>query len=347
VEVQATLNGQLLLSGVPADSGTVILHEVTPEVARSVDSVRVHTDGTFAFTLPRLPIPGSGEVYFVSSRYNEILYLGPMIGEPAILDTPYIVEAYSSVLAPSEGVRLPVSLREVWIEEGPLGWRFTDIFQITNPTRETLVPTGEGGIVWSYPLPDSATGVRVLDTGLLPGEIRAAGGILRVSKPIVPGSNRIVVQYDVPSLDFVLPLPGEVALIRVVMYEPVPPVQVEGLARMEPAEVEPGVFVAYWAGEGLLDQRVSVRSGRGESRVAVVVWFSIALALLLAAAGVWGASRKTLTPQVPSRPQGERRRSSVLLDIAQLDHIFGEGEREKAEYLARRATLMRELDRYR
>jgi hypothetical protein len=157
-----------------------------------------------------------------------------------------------------------------------------------------------------------------------------------------------MVQYDVASLHFQLPLPGEIALIRMVMYEPIPPMQVEGLARMEPTEVDPGVFVAYWAGEGLLDQQVSVRSGREESRVTVVVWFSIALALLLAAAGIWAAGRRTLTPTMGARPQGDGRpRSAVLLDIAQLDMTSGEGERNKGEYLARRAALMGELDRYR
>jgi hypothetical protein len=349
-EVQASLSGQLLLAGVPADSGTVILHEVSPEVARAVDSTQVRSDGTFTFSLPHLPIPGSGEVYFVSSRRSGVLYLGPVIGEPATLDSLYVVAAFPSVPAPSGGIRMPITLREIWIQEGPLGWKLTDTFILTNPSPETLVPFGDTGIVWQYPLPEGAQGVRVLEAGLQPGVLRAEGSSIVLSKPLVPGSNRVIVQYDISSLDFDLPLPGEVELVRVVMEEPIPPVQVHGLARMEPAEVEPGVFVAYWAGEGLLDQTIAVRSGEEGSSVPVAIWLSIGLALLLALAGVWGASRNAASQSVAPFPVERRTRSAVLLDIAQLDQDFGEGMGEgsdKGEYLSRRAALMRELDRYR
>jgi hypothetical protein len=84
--------------------------------------------------------------------------------------------------------------------------------------------------------------------------------------------------------------------------------------------------------------------------VPVAIWLSIGLALLLALAGVWGASRNAASQSVAPFPVERRTRSAVLLDIAQLDQDFGEGMGEgsdKGEYLSRRAALMRELDRYR
>jgi hypothetical protein len=349
--VRAVLSGQLLVAGLPADTGTVVLHLVTPEVAEAIDSIQVEADGTFTFSLPRLPIPASGEVYFVSSRHSGVMYLGPVIGEPALLDSLYVVPTFPSVSAPIEGVRFPLALREVWIQEGPSGWQLTDTFILSNSSTETLVAAGDSGIVWRYPLPEGARNARVLDAGLLPGELWTEEGSVVSAKPLIPGSSRFILQYDVPSLDFVMPLPGEVELMRVVMEEPLPDVTIEGLARMEPVEIEPGTFVAYWAGEDLVDQGVAVRFGEESAAVPPVVWFSVGLAALLAGAGIWGVGRRSAAVHAdPSSSLAPRSRCAVLLAIARLDlahnHRSGSGSGNE-DYHARRAALMRELDQLR
>lgn len=349
-EVQAVLRGQLLLAGSPADTGTVILHQVNPEIAQAIDSLQVNPDGTFSFTLPRLPIPASGEVYFVSARESGVMYLGPVIGEPAILDSLYVVPTFPSVPAPAGGIRFPVNLRELWIQEGPSGWLLTDTFILTNTSAETYLPAEGGGIVWSYPLPQGARNLRVLDGGLLQGEIQLEGSEVISGKPLTPGSSRYIVQYDLPSLDFEVPLPGDVEIMRLVMEEPAPAVQVGGLARMEPVEIEPGEFVAYWAGEGLVDQEVSLSFGEVAAPVPAVVWFALGLGGLLALAGIWGVNRRTISPARTAGGEVVRDRSSVLLDIAQLDLAFdgrGGAGFGREEYHARRAALMRELERSR
>jgi hypothetical protein len=277
------------------------------------------------------------------------MYLGPVIGEPAMLDSLYVVPTFPSVAAPVEGVQLPLSLREVWIQEGPSGWQLTDTFILSNTSTQTLVATGDSGIVWRYPLPEGAQNARVLDAGLLPGELWTEDGWVVSAKPLIPGASRFILQYDVPSLDIEMPLPGEVNLMRVVMEEPAPAVRIEGLAKMEPVEVEPGEFVAYWAGEELVDQGVSIRFGETSASIPPVVWFSIALAALLAVAGIWGVGRRSATtPSVLLPSEAPRERSSLLLAIARLDlaHSGGTGSAgEREKYHARRSALMRELDR--
>ena len=372
--MQAVLSGRLLFEGVPSDTGTVVLHRVTPEEAGPIDSVSVGPQGQFSFTLPHMPIPGSGEIFFAASRFEGILYFGFQVLEPSHLDEEYAIRTFRTEVAPPGGVAFPIWIREVWIEEAPMGWQVTDAFIVRNPGPVTYV-AGPGGAVWQYPLPEGARGFRVLEAGPAPGTVESVGGTLRATNPMSPGESFVMVQYELDSLAVDLPLPGEIGVARVILREPAPEIRVEGLARMPPEEIEFGVVYRQWMGQELRDQMVRIRPGSDEPSN-LVAWLSVTLALLLVGSGVWfvgrspnrasagtgrdsrvgragagGASRADrqtggARPSRGGRPAG-RVRKDILVDIARLDEDFGrietpsKGERDR--YDRSRRTLLAEL----
>ena len=343
-EVDAVLLGELFVGGRPADSGTVVLHRITPEEAGDIDSIFVGADGRFRLELPNLPVPGSGEVFLASTRYQGVLYAGTPITDALQLDSLYTIRAYPSVAAPAGGLVFPVSRREVWVDEGPFGWQVTDVLEIRNAEAATRVPGAEDGTVWRYPLPAGAIGGRILQVGPSQGRARVDGTTLVASNPVVPADNYYVVQYDLESIEFDLPLPGETGLIQVMVREPAPAIRVEGLARQPPEQLEGGTTFMRWAGQTLRDQSISIRLG-DEGGPTVLVWTSLAFALLLVAAGSL-VIRRNATPV--SAPGRQRLRRDIVVDIAKLDEAFAGIEQPDlgatARYEKRRRTLVRELE---
>lgn len=359
-EVDPLLSGRLLLGGEPADSGTVVLHRVTPEEAGNIDSTRVSPDGTFTFRLPNLPIPGSGEVFFVSSRYDGVLYAGDPISDPVQLDSMQSLEAFPTEAVGAGGAVFPVSRREVWIDEGPLGWEVTDVLEIRNPGLTTLISASDEGVVWRYPLPPSARSPRLIQTGPSTGTVRFEDGMMAATNPVLPAENYYVVQYDLDSLSFDIPMPGQTGLVQVLVRESAPEMRVEGLARQPDAEIEVGTTFRLWAGEALSEQTLQVRTGE-ESDFNGVAWLAVGLALLLVGVGGWLVQRSAPsrvgvpTGAAPSGggsrdhpgPRTPRLRRDVLIEVARLDEEFAEidspGVEETARYRRRRAELLAEL----
>ncbi len=343
-EVDAVLLGELFVGGLPADSGTVVLHRITPEEASDIDSTSVGADGSFRLELPNLPVPGSGEIFLASARYEGVLYAGTPITDPLQLDGPHPIQAYPSVAAPAGGLSFPVSRREVWVDEGPFGWQVTDVLEIRNAEAATRVPEAEDGAVWRYPLPAGAIGGRILQVGPSAGPARVDGTTLVASNPVVPAENYYVVQYDLESIEFDLPLPGQTGLIQLMVREPAPAVRVEGLARQPSEELEVGTTFMRWAGQALRDQSISIRLGE-EGGPTVLAWMSLALALVLVAAGSLVIQRSAAPISTPRRG---RVRRDIVVDIAKLDEAYAGIEKPDrgatARYERRRRALVSELE---
>jgi hypothetical protein len=344
--VDPILSGTVFVSGAPADSGKVILHRVTPEEAGRIDSTTVGEAGSFSFRLPNLPVPGTGEVFFASVEYDGVVYSGEPIADPIQLDSVHVVRVFPAREAPAEGLVFPVSRREVWIAEGPMGWEVTDVVEIQNPDSATFVASGSEAAVWRYPLPATALAPRVLQSGPVAGPARVEGTTLVAGNPIVPAANYYVVQYDVQSLEMDVPLPGRTGLVQVLLREPAPAVRVEGLAQQPPEEIEFGTSFLRWAGEALQDQTVAVRLG--EEGGGAGQWLVVAAAMslvLIGAASLLARRRSILAPASTTR----RLRKDILVDVARLDEEharMGPGDPRASErYRRLRAQLLDELAR--
>ncbi len=380
-EASPRVSGILRRGEAPADSGTVVLHRVTPEEAGAIDSVRVGSDGAFELVLPHTPVRGSGEVFFASHRYEGILYFGSPLAMAEQLDSLYTVQAYETRPAPSGGLPLPVRVRNLFVEEGPMGWRVTDLVEIRNDSALTWVPDpGEdGAVVWRYPLPSEASSFRLGEGDLAPGAVTWEEGEVRVRAPVLPGERLLVFHYEIPSLETRFPLPGHTGILELLVRQPAPPLRVENLQAAGPMEIERGVTYFRWWGEGLQDQEIRMRPG--EDGGIPVAWMAVGIAFLLALAGIWlvlgrrrqagagvgpgsaggaaGSGGATGSPPPGGRERGGEgvgsgatafaRRRSLLLAIARLDEEGesapgGESGEARRERQARREALLRELE---
>lgn len=346
-EVSPELQGTLYLGEVPADTGTVVLHWVTPEQSGVVDSTRVDAEGGFSLALPHVPIPNSGEVFFASARFDGVLYTGSYISDPIQLDSLYAIRTYPRQAAPAGGLIFPLSQREVWIDPGPSGWRITDVLDIQNPNPASFVPNSSDDAVWRYPIPPTARNPQIVQVGPIVGEASFEGTTLIAANTLVPGDNYYIIQYEMESIEFDLPLPGETGLVRMFVREPAPDLRVTGLALQGPTdELEVGAVFDIWAAQNLRDQNIEVRLG-GEGDIPPVVWLVTTLSLVFVVAGSF-VIRKRLGDGRAGVGR-ERQRKDILVDVATLDEEYARiGEpsgQDEVRYRRRRAGLVDELAR--
>ena len=295
------LEGRLYFGENPADSGTVVLHRVTPAEAGPVDSVQVDGDGRFRLRLPSAPVPGSGEVYFVTSRREGILYYGEALTSVERLHEAYHVRTYPARPAPPGGLDLTVAVRNVFLEEGPLGWRVSDVLEIRNPREVTWITEAGGGPLWRYPLPPGARAARTGQAEVNPEAVRFRDGTLEFMGPLLPGERILLVQYDVEEVTFSLPLPGHTEFLEVLVRDPAPRVHPQGLVARPDVELEEGERYLRWTGENLQDRVVPIVEGRGAPEQWMTGWVALVVALILAVVGTWAVLRGGRPPEEPTR----------------------------------------------
>ncbi len=344
--MEAVLEGQLFVAGVPADTGTVVLHRVNPEESGPVDSVRVSPDGRFRLLLPNLPIPGSGEVYFASARHEGILYFGPPISAPVQLDESYAIRMFPTQPAPPEGIAFPVHVRNLFLEEGPFGWRVVDLFAVENLDEVTWVTAGEDTPVWRYPLPPGARNFQLGEGDLAPGAARFEGGSFSMHAPFPPGERVFVFRYELDAPDFTLPLPGVTETLELLVRQPAPTLRIPGLTASPPEEIERGSVYNRWWGANLEDRVLRIEEGTESERDEGALLL-LGLALVLAVVGVWAVRRVQGGghPGSGGEVMGARvARERTLVEIARLDEEREKGEIGEEEWAERRATLLARLE---
>jgi hypothetical protein len=329
------LRGVLEVGGVPADSGTVVLHRVTPEDAGPVDSVRVDRDGNFALPLPAPP-GVDGALYFATYRHEDVLFFGEPVTEVARLSEPYRIQAWPrQVWTPGAG-SFRLAFRNIFIEEGPEGWRVVDVFEVGHDDPFTW-EAPEGQPVWFYPLPEDARNLTKAEMDLDPDAVRFEAGGLAIHAPFPPGDRLFVIRYDLPSLETTFPMPGRVEVVELLIREPAPALRVEGLAGDAPVELERGSSYLRWWGEDVRD--IAPRIRLGEDRAFSGAWLAIGLALLL----VMGAS--FVVVQRPGARPRLRTRKAILMEIAALDEAVASGALTPEAAEGNRHRLLSELER--
>lgn len=345
VPADPVLRGRVLLGDSAPGTGTVILHRVSSDSQGEVDSVRVAADGSFAVRLPAVPDPERSEVYFASVRHAGILYFGKPVNLPVQLDSLYEIRTYDTASAPPGGAVLTVQARELFLESLEGGrWQATDLFQVRNDASRTLVAP-EGGVVWRHPLPERAADAEVRQSDVLSGGAEIQDGALVVTAPLPPGERLFVVRYAVPDPFLVIPIPDRTEALEILVQEPAPLLEADGLLPGEQVELEPGMTYRRLTGAALAGTVVRLTEGRAPAEPPIR-WMAVTLAAVLAAVGLWavssgspgGAARASAVP---------RDRRSLILEIARLDEAFASGASPTAEereaYEARRRDLIRRL----
>ena len=313
----AELFGRVLANGEASSGALVVFHRVGPDGSGPIDSLRAGADGSFRYRLPRVPDPASQEVYFASVARDGVNYFGPLISTAAELDSIYLIRSFDTAIAPPEGAPLKLAMRATLLEEvANAGWTATDL-EI-------------GGNQMS---PDAAT---------------LTGGNLRITSALPPGEREIVVRYRLPDPFVTVRYPGTTAEAELLVREPAPPLEVEGLQAAPPVEMEPGVSYRRFGGANLQDLAVVIRAGAGAPLVPTR-WLAVALALLLAAAALYAVVRPhpavagapSLAPAVAAGISPFERRQRLLLEVARLDEARDAGRITDAdEWATRRRALL-------
>ena len=336
---RVVLSGQVLVGDVPADTGTVVLHRVSPTFTGEVDSTRVGPDGAFEVPVPELAVEPSGDVFFASIRYRNVLYVGGAITSTADLADTYVIRAHPTVGA-GPGISLPVRVRNLFAlrdDPGP-GWSVTDLFELRNDFGATVVAS-EAGASWSYALPPGAVDFEVGDSDLPPGAASFGGGRLHVSAPIPPGESVYLVRYRIPAGEFTIPIEGVTESMELLIREPAGDLSVAGLMAAEPITLDDVTYRRFAARE-VAPSTVHVGTGSQLLPGGNLALLAVVLALALALVGAILALRTRSRP--PAAAADRRRR--VLVEVARLDERWNAQTIGVEEYDRRRRELLSELD---
>jgi len=312
---EPVLNGQVLLGDSVLTLGTVVLHVLSDLTQGELDSTIVDNEGAFSLQLPRIPDPTSGEFYFASVRRDGVMYFGPPITTAIQLDSLYQIQAYDTLLAPTEGVPITLEARNIFLEQVGESWRVTDLFQIRNDRDRTVVPRA-GGRTWSYPLAEGARDVSTSEGEMSEDVVSYEEGALVVRAALPPGERLFIVRYslDLPAIS--VPTPGETEVLDLLVREPAPPLEVEGLQQTASVELDPGESYRRYAGENYSQPILGVILGE-EIPPPPVQWIAVVLALVLAVSGLI-AFRGSAAESV----KAVRSRKAILVQLAHLDEEF-------------------------
>jgi len=343
VEAEPVLAGRVLLGDSALAAGTVVLHHMSDLGASDLDSMRVRTDGTFAFALPTVPNQALGEMYFASVRHEGVMYFGPAIETAVQLDSIYRIQAYDTLLAPAEGADVALGARNIFLEPNGAVWQATDVFQLRNDRDRTVVARPEGR-VWSYPLPEGARDVATGEGEFAPGVVTYEDGSFVVRAALPPGERLFVVRYVLDSPAVTIPSPGETELFDLLVREPAPPLEVDVMQQVESIDLEAGQTFRRYTAENVSAPFVRITMGE-PTEPPPVEWIAVVLAIVLTGGGL--LALRARSPGARAVPAEDRR--AVLVQLARLDEEFerqgGSSPAAKREHQRRRSELLRRLGR--
>jgi hypothetical protein len=322
-------------------SGTVVLHYLTGGGQGQLDSMRLSPAGTFSFALPGVPDPGRSDVYFASVRHDGVLYFGPAITAAVQLDSLYEVHTYDTLVAPAGGATLAVQSRSIFFEPDSAGWRVTDLFQLRNDASRTIV-TRPDGRVWSHPLPIEARDVSTGEGELAVDAADFENGQLVVRAALPPGERLFVVRYRVESPIIDIPNAQTAEAIDVLIREPAPPLEVEGLTLLDRIELEAGSTYIRFTGTEIGAPVIRITESR-QAKPPPVQWAAVLLAFVFAGAGLMVLRSGSHSAPVPVLD-----RNALLLAVARLDEAFEDAHatpEQRRTYERRRTELLRQIRR--
>jgi len=344
VPVEPVLAGRVLLGDSAMTSGTVLLHHVSQVAEGVLDSVAIAPDGSFVMLLPQMPDEGLGEIYFATVQHDGVLYPGHQIVAPVDLDSIYVIQAYDTLIVPPEGVPLALEQRSIFFEQGDADWAVTDVFQLRNDGSRTLLPR-EGGSVWRYPLPAGAREVAAIQE-MSVDVVGFEAGDLIFRGAVPPGERFFVVRYFLDSLAVTIPTPGGIEMMDVLVREPSPTFDVEGLAQDQPIQLEAGASYRRFAGQNVTVPQIRLVLVE-ESPPPPVEWIAVVLALVLAAGGLVALRGRAGNAAAPARPSAGGGRQAILLEVARLDEEYealqSPSPGRTKEYRRRREELLKRL----
>ncbi|TVR63129.1 MAG: hypothetical protein EA422_09975 [Gemmatimonadales bacterium] len=141
------------------------------------------------------------------------------------------LETFPARSVPPGGIMLPVEGREVTLgpRQADGRWPVVDRFRLRNDSTATWVAGDDGPVVWQFPLPSGAVAMRYVEGDPASDAVFFQGTGVQVVGPLRPGATVLTLTYELPSLEFRLPLPGVTEALAVRTARGLPLLSVEGL----------------------------------------------------------------------------------------------------------------------
>jgi hypothetical protein len=266
----------------PIGNEWVTLHRVAPDGGAPVDSVRSGPTGQFRFAFR--PSGDSSAVYFASVKFGGIAYFTPparatstsMGGEITVYDT-------TSGLVP-----LTIASRHVIVAAPDTGngRDVLEMFVVTNSGDRTLITGLARRSTFEVSLPAGALDPKVADGDVAAEAMTFAGGIMRVSAPVAPGTKRIAFSYRLPATaePIALAPAGAAELVEVLVEDPVAEVTGSGLKEEAPTSVDGRTFRRFTGANFAGGTGIRIVAPSGTSRVSTVALLVGATAIAMASA---------------------------------------------------------------
>lgn len=246
---QQTLRGTVLRGGTGVGDIPVTMHQVTRDTAGAVATARTDATGRFTLPFPKSDSVAGFNVVFVTAEYQGVRYFGPPVhsGEPP---PGYAVTVYDTATVPESGEAVRLVRRDLVLFPQPNGgWEVNEVLLFANDSARTWVaPLGQP--TWTFALPNGVGAFEAGEGSVDPDEVVRMDERVLVLAPVPPGRHQLMVRYRLAPASaraaFALPAPAD--SVRVLVQQPAPPVQVEGLRRAPTVEAAGAHFVQFAGG---------------------------------------------------------------------------------------------------
>jgi hypothetical protein len=172
------------------------------------------------------------------------------------------------------------------------------------------------------------------------------GGDVVFRGAVPPGARMLVVRYVLDSLAVTIPTPGVTGAMDVLVREPSPSFDVEGLTQVQPIQLEGGASYRVFSAENVTLPQVRLVLAEEEAPPPVQ-WIAVVLALVLAGGGVLALRGRSGAGPTPTKAPAGEGRQALLLEVARLDEEYESLKSPSAgrtkEYQRRRAELLKRL----
>jgi len=328
----------------PVSGEWAILHRVGPDAAAPIDSMRLRSNGTFAF---RYRATGdSTAVYFVSTTRGGVAYFTPPTREEAVRGGMADLTVFDTTSGP---VTITVRARHLIVtapdSSSTTGLRTViEVYELSNDSTVTRVAGADGAPVFEVPVPDGVTSVAGGQGDISPEAIKLDEGRVRVYAPIAPGLKQFSFSYELPAsqMNLAVHIETDVPVMEVLVEDPNGTAIGGELAEVDPVQVDGRPFKRY-LGENTKPPAVievtmpGAQEGTRSIRVALVVT-AVGAAMLLGLGMAFMrrgpqafAKRRTADPE------------TLALEIAALDEAYARiaepTEQQKGEHYLQRAHL--------
>lgn len=328
----------------PVSGEWAVLHRVGPDAAAPIDSMRLRSNGTFAF---RYRATGdSNAVYFVSTTRGGVAYFTPPTREEAVRGGMADLTVFDTTSGP---VSITVRARHLIVtapdSASTTGLRTViEVYELSNDSTVTRIAGADGAAVFEVPVPDGVTSVAGGQGDISPEAIKLDEGRVRIYAPIAPGLKQFSFSYELPAsqLNLAVHIETDVPVMEVLVEDPNGTATGGELAEVDPVQVDGRPFKRY-LGENTKPPAVvevtmpGAQEGTRSIRVALVVT-AVGAAMLLGLGMAFMrrgpqafAKRRTTDPE------------TLALEIAALDEAYARiaepTEQQKGEHYLQRAQL--------